>query len=328
MKKILYTLCIVVLSATLQSCDKINELFKDRDTAQEEFSDTDNEDAVSSIDTSNIKSQLLQKDSVIRSLKEEISATNKELGVLQDTIRNLAMAQDKIKNDSIGLKNLFLYLLVFTIVVVVLVVIMINKLVKGKLSDSRLRDFIVDTYKRQQQTSASGNKEDLLLKTNKWESSLRDISELRNKVCNLENKLRIMEMSYGQQSHKTQPAPIVLKRQEAVKQPEHNDNVFYMKKPLEEMKFDSSLKSSTATEETFYRFEVDKNNRRFALFYFECGAPSSVRMAFNNKSSYLDKVCTSSGDNINGSYICTTPGEAKLEGDKWVVTRKANVVFD
>lgn len=314
------------MSATLQSCDEIYN--KDTDTAQEESSDTDDEDTGSSIDTSSIKSQLLQKDSVIRSLKEEVATTNYGIKTLRDSVCNLVTAQKEIKNNSVGIKNLFLYLLAFTIIVVILVVIMVNKIVKGKLRDNRLRDLIIDTYMRQQQTAASGKKENLLLKTNMLESSLNEMKELRNKVFNLESKLKVMEMSYGQQSHKTQPAPIVLKRQEPVKQPEHNDNVFYMKKPLEEMKFDSSLRSSTPTEETFYRFEVNKNDRRLAHFFFECESQSSVRMAFNNKGSYLDKVCISSGDNINGNYKCTTPGEAKLEGDKWVVTRKANVVFD
>ena len=35
-----------------------------------------------------------------------------------------------------------------------------------------------------------------------------------------------------------------------------------------------------------------------------------------------------SGSDANGTYRCTAPGEARLQDGKWVVTRKAVVIFD
>ncbi|MDR4000945.1 MAG: hypothetical protein Q3X12_07000, partial [Hallella sp.] len=105
-------------------------------------------------------------------------------------------------------------------------------------------------------------------------------------------------------------------------------NVFYMKRPQKDMEFDLSLRSERQTEETLYRFEIDRRNPNVAHFFFDCMYPNRVRWALSTRENTLDRVCNASGSDANGTYRCTAPGEAKLQDGKWVVTRKAVVIFD
>lgn len=105
-------------------------------------------------------------------------------------------------------------------------------------------------------------------------------------------------------------------------------NVFYMKRPQRDMEFDLSLRSERQTEETLYRFEIDRRNPNVAQFFFDCRYPNRVRWALSTRDKSIDRVCNASGSDANGTYRCTAPGEAKLQDGKWVVTRKAVVIFD
>lgn len=115
---------------------------------------------------------------------------------------------------------------------------------------------------------------------------------------------------------------------EAENQSAGASRVFYMKRPLKDMEFELSLKRERPTEETMYRFEIDSKRPNLAHFVFDCDSPNRVRWALNTKDKTLDRVCNASGSGTNGKYQCTAEGEAELRDGKWVVTRKAVVIFD
>lgn len=101
-----------------------------------------------------------------------------------------------------------------------------------------------------------------------------------------------------------------------------------MRRPLKDMEFDLSLRSERQTEETLYRFEIDHKRPNVAHFFFDCKYPNRVRWALATREKTLDRVCNASGSSTNGTYNCKAPGEAVLQEGKWIVKRKAMVIFD
>lgn len=139
MKKILYIFSFIGLFLTLQSCDRLSNLFgDDNDSQQVQVSDDQGQgtseddvrrdsDATDKADTAKMQSQLQQNEDGIKKLNDSLNVLNEELTNLQSEVATLRQKQQDIENDKVGVKNLFVYLVIFSIVAIVLVVLLAKK---------------------------------------------------------------------------------------------------------------------------------------------------------------------------------------------------------
>lgn len=338
MKKILYIFSFIGLFLTLQSCDRLSNLFgDDNDSQQVQVSDDQGQgmseddvrrdsDATDKADTAKMQSQLQQNEDGIKKLNDSLNVLNEELTNLQSEVATLRQKQQDIENDKVGVKNLFVYLVIFSIVAIVLVVLLAKKIAgKGGLTEKQVKDIVAD-FARNHPDIINGSTQLTLNQHFCYiQNHKQAIDAINMQLGALANYVK--GLSNGTQSWESQAA---LSEQQKAKgnQADGGSRVFYMLPPRKEMEFDMSSKREIQTEDTLYRFEVDSKRPNFAHFVFECNSPSGVRWALRNKDKTLDRVCNASGSGANGKYNCTAPGEAELRDGKWVVTRKAVVIFD
>lgn len=325
MKKFLYILCFMGLLFPLQSCDKIDKwLSNNPETTNNESTEETldgNSSNTSVVDTSvsatgekQNATQLQQLDSLVKVASDSLEVIKSNMKYLQQDLDKLKEEQKNLQDNKIDLKNLFVCLAVFFVIMLVVVVVLVKKL---SLTDKDVKGIIksIKPQLPQPQVSKKGSPV-----PNKNEELLRqEVSMLKKRVEVLERVEKAK--SVNSQVQVTPP------RAQVVTKPAKESNVFYMKRTLKENEFDLSLKCPSPNEDTFYRFEVDSRNRNLARFYFDCNSPAGVRWAFSTKDNTLDPVCKVGGVGRNGTYQCTAPGEARLEGGKWIVTRKAVVIF-
>ena len=327
MKKVLYIFFVVGLIISLQSCDRVSNMLGDSNESQQEQTSEgdaslDTDASVSNADsarTAEMQARLEQKDSVIKVLTDSLSIVAENVASLQSDFQNLKKQQDELQSDKVGVKNLFVYLAIFTVVFVVLVILLVRKLVKStSMKEDKVKG-IVGYMAQKHPEIVCGSVNPLLSQhAGAINSLLREMQMLKTQVGKLSSN-EIGGNSGDGDDNQQIPRPQATSPK---------SNVFYMKRPIENMEFDLSLKSLNRTEETLYRFELDAKRPNFAKFYFDCESAARVRWALSTKDKTLDRVCDATGDSTNGRYTCTSPGEAKFLDGKWKVTRKAVVIFD
>lgn len=332
MKRILYIVSFVGLFLALQSCDRFSGLFSNgNDSRQEQFADGQggsSDDGMQKSDTTDqaaavkMQSQLQQNEDSIKKLNDSLTVLNSELANLQSDVISLKQKQKEIENDKVGVKNLFVYLAIFSVVIIVLVVLLSKKVAeKGRLTEKQVKNIVADFAKRHPDIINGSMQQTLSQYLGYIQNHKQAIESINKQLATLTNG------TSNQQSWEKQ---IALGKQQETKDVHSKGagRVFYMKRPLKDMEFDLSLRRETPTEETMYCFEIDQKRPNIAHFEFYCDSQSRVRWALSTKDKTLDRVCNASGSGANGRYKCTAAGEAELRDDKWVVTRKAVVIFD
>lgn len=341
MKKVLYIVSFIGLFLTLQSCDRLSGLLgENNDSQQEQVVDDQGQgtsedsvkqdsDATDEAATAKMQSQLQQNEDGIKKLNDSLSVLNAELVNLQSEVATLKQKQQEIESDKVGVKNLFVYLAIFSIVVIFLVILLAKKIAgKGGLTEKQVKDIVADFAKRHPDIINGSTQQTLSQHFGYIQNHKQAIDAINKQLGALANYVNgLPNETSNQQSWKSQAA---LGGQQKAKGNQINggSRVFYMLPPCKEMEFDMSSKRELQMEDTLYRFEVDSKRPNLAHFVFECNSPSGVRWALRNKDKTLDRVCNASGNGANGKYKCTAPGEAEFRDGKWVVTRKAVVKFD
>ena len=341
MKKVLYIFCFVGLFLTLQSCDRISGLFgDDNDSRQEQVADEQGVDGSANNDkqdsdstdkaaTEKMQSQLQQNENGIKKLNDSLAILNSNLANLQSDIETLKQQQKDLEDDKVGVKNLFVYLAIFSVIIIVLVVLLSKKIAgKGSLAERQVKDIIADFAKRHPEIVCGSLQSTLNQHFAYIQNHKQAIDAINKQLGTLVNSVNGLASGISNQQSWEKQATVG--GQQETKDIRKNDagRVFYMKRPLNDMEFDLSLRRETPTEDTMYRFEVDCKRSNIAHFVFDCDSQSRVRWALSTKDKTLDRVCNASGNGANGKYRCTAEGEAELRDGKWVVTRKAVVIFD
>ena len=341
MKKVLYIYCFVGLFLTLQSCDRLSGLFgDDNDSRQEQVADEQEQDGSVNNDkqisdstnkaaTEKMQSQLQQNEDGIKKLNDSLDILNSKMANLQSDIATLKQQQKDLEDDKVGVKNLFVYLAMFSVVAIVIVVLLSKKITgKGSLTEKQIKGIIAD-FARNRPDIINGS---MQLELSKHIGNIQKNTQAINAINMQLGALikYVNEVSTETSNQQSWESQVTLKGKtdDGGKHVEKSSKVFYMEQPRNDMEFDLSLKKGTPTEDTLYRFEVDDKRPNFARFVFDCSSVSGVRWALRNKDKTLDRVCHTSGSGTNGKYTCTAPGEAELRDGKWVVTRKAVVIFD
>lgn len=330
MKRAFYIVFLLGVLLTMQSCDRIGNLIGESDTPKEQPAEVQAQESVDNastdtLGTTKIQTQLLQNEDGIRALKDSLTSLNGKISSLQAAVDSLQQQQAELAQTKVGAKSLFVYVAIFAIFIVVLVLFLTKKK-RGQdnLTEKQVKDIIADFAKDHPYLSG----ETLL----KLERQIGVISNHKQALDSIITRLNKLETRIGNTAplFNTQGTQTSSSEKPVAggAQAGGTSNVFYMKRPQKDMEFDLSLRSERQTEETLYRFEIDRRNPNVAHFFFDCMYPNRVRWALSTRENTLDRVCNASGSDANGTYRCTAPGEAKLQDGKWVVTRKAVVIFD
>lgn len=343
MKKLLYIVSFIGLSLTFQSCERLGGLLGgESDSPQEQVADNQGEaeptnnneqspDTTDKVASAKMQSQLQRNEDGIKKLNDSLNVLNSNLQMCQSKLATLQQKQNELESDKVGVKNLFVYLAIFSVVAIVLVILLSKKIAgKGNLTEKQVKDIITDFASRHPEIINGSTQLTLsqylgYIQTNK--KNIDSINLRLNALTNWANGQVGGNAPTGQQSWEKQ-ATLEVQQKKAENQSAGASRVFYMKRPLKDMEFELSLKRERPTEETMYRFEIDSKRPNLAHFVFDCDSPNRVRWALNTKDKTLDRVCNASGSGTNGKYQCTAEGEAELRDGKWVVTRKAVVIFD
>ena len=344
MKKLLYIVSFIGLSLTFQSCDRLSGLLGgESDSPQEQVAanygeaeptTNHNEQSPATKEkaaTAKMQFQLQRNEDGIKKLHDSLNVLNSNLQMCQSKLATLQQKQNELESDKVGVKNLFVYLAIFSVVAIFLVVLLSKKIAgKGNLTEKQVKDIITDFASRHPEIINGSTLLTLsqylgYIQTNK--KNIESINLRLNALANWVNGQVGGNAPTGQQSWEKQ-ATLGVQQKEAENQSAGASRVFYMKRPLKDMEFELSLKRERPTEETMYRFEIESKRPNFAHFVFDGESPNRLRWAWNTKDKTLDRVCNASGSGTNGKYQCTAEGEAELRDGKWVVTRKAVVIFD
>lgn len=335
MKRILYLISLLGLFLTLQSCDRISNLFNDDDSTTQQVDDSQQQDESANkedqtsetkdkVTTVEMQSQLQQNEDGIKALKDSLENLKMKLTNLQNDMTALQQQQTEINNDKVGVKNLFIYLAIFTIVAVVLIVLLTKKITrKNSLTRKDVEDIITD-FAEKHPDRINGS---MQLELYQLSTQIKNINQIDQDVKLLKQDVNNLKYQVNtkaiQQNNEPQATSDGSNRPH-----ETTRGVFYMKRPSGDMEWDLSLKSETQTEETFYRFEIDRRRPNIAHFTFDCITSARVSWALTTRDITINRACIATVNSRNGRYLCTREGEAELRGGKWVVTRKAEVTFE
>ena len=330
MKRAFYIVFLLGVLLSMQSCDRIGNLIGESDTPKEQTAEVQAHESVDNastdtLETTKIQTQLLQNEDGIRALKDSLTSLNGKISSLQAAVDSLQQQQAELAQTKVGAKSLFVYVAIFAIFIVVLVLFLTKKK-RGQdnLTEKQVKDIIADFAKDHPYLSGET--------LSKLERQIGVISNHKQALDSIITRLDKLETRIGNTAplFNTQGTQTSSSEKPVAggAQAGGTSNVFYMKRPQKDMEFDLSLRSERQTEETLYRFEIDRRNPNVAHFFFDCMYPNRVRWALSTRENTLDRVCNASGSDANGTYRCTAPGEARLQDGKWVVTRKAVVIFD
>ena len=329
MKRAFYIVFLLGLLLSMQSCDRIGNLIGESDTPKEQTAEMQAHESVDNastdtLGTTKIQAQLMQNEDGIRALKDSLISLSGKINSLQTAVDSLRQQQAELAQTKVGAKSLFVYLAIFTIFIVVLV-LFLKKKKRGQdnFTVKQVKDIIADFAKDYPGLICG----ETLLQLERQKGLISNHKQALDSIITRLNKLEIrigntasLFNTQGTQTS-TSEKPVAGGTQAG-----GTSNVFYMKRPMKDMEFDLSLRSERQTEET--RFEIDRNRPNVAHFFFDCMLPNRVRWALSTRGNTLDRVCNASGSDANGTYRCTAPGEAKLQDGKWIVTRKAVVIFE
>lgn len=140
MKKLLYIVSFIGLSLTFQSCDRLSGLLGgESDSPQEQVADNhdeaeptnNNEQSLDTIGgkaaTTKMQSQLQRNEDGIKKLNDSLNVLNSNLQMCQSKLATLQQKQNELESDKVGVKNLFVYLAIFSVVAIVLVILLSKK---------------------------------------------------------------------------------------------------------------------------------------------------------------------------------------------------------
>ena len=148
----------------------------------------------------------------------------------------------------------------------------------------------------------------------KIKSLSSDISQLRLTIYELEKFIKTGNQSNNFNSNNTiDSKPPVLK------------NDYYFNKPFEDY-FDNTYISDSPTNTIYKFFKVNQNNAEFEIHTLS----TSISDIITNRQTSIIPACDEKNSPpLNVSKIITvTKGQAKLDGNKWKITKKALIKYE
>lgn len=313
MKAIKYIILLFFVIA-LQSCEKMTGGFDEVLKQKENSSKVENEDVNDSVKNTLQDRQYASNIIAIDSLRAVTDSLTNEIQNQEDKLSQLNEDIKKIKDEKVGLKQLFWYCLAAIVLITLIVILVVRKIILSKEDIRRIVRSECRSYMPQLESSSSSGGNSNVLIMNKLNGNIaridNDINALKLRVDQFENK-KVKPESIDP------PLPPL---------PPENPSVFYINKPAKERVagFMDANKSLTQGQETLYVFTLEKHNSNRASFVFNPNNQNIINMAINYHQDFIDPVCDM--ENIRqGAQIKCVPGKVELIDGIWKVTKKAKI---
>lgn len=327
MRKLVLIICMMTLVFTMPSCgyfsndrDK-SEVTTGTDSATQNHSESTVDRATeSAIAEALLMSRNMEKEKSINVLRDSIDTISVQLYTARHDIVELKEEVESMKAEKLATNTFFVFLAIFFVVVIVLVCILVKKLGLTETQVERIASRIKPSTTGANSGRSTYNREYFALMTriSRLEQVIKGI---QNTGCPKDNGSGNIGTGFDTDNPTT-----------GTKEPKidskSDSRVFYMSRPSGDCEFMDKEKRYIASEDTLYRFELKRNKANQATFEFYSKYESGVRESLMMQDLNIERVCDADIQNRdNGKYKCTEKGEAELRGDKWVVTKKAKVMF-
>lgn len=326
MKKFIYPVIILITTLGFQSCEEFHKHFGNDNTYPNapvvQISDNadgqapkENKDST----TAKVVEKVAKNDSVIKALSDSISILSTSIKNQDAEVKKLKSEMTEIKDASVSVLALFIYLAIYTLVIILPVLLLVNKKTMSKKSIKEyIQKMLNSDDKFKQNRKRLDNIEQM------YQKQSNDISSLNNSIQSIIRYLRNMR-----NNEPTSPQPPggdpTDGGNEATNDP--IPSVFYFEQPSNDKEFDDSRRKTQQTEDTLYKFTLSKNKKDEAEFVFEQSSPNKVNYALNVRDKKIDPVCDIKQNGNSGKFHCE-PGKAKLKDGKWIVTEPAFITFN
>ena len=226
----------------------------------------------------------------------------------------------EIKDASVSVKALFIYLAIYTLVIILLVLSLVNKKTMAKKSINAYIKKMLDCNDKFKQNCKIrlANIEQM------YQKQSNDISNLNKSIQSI---IRYLQNMGNNESTPPQPPKSDLTDGGNEATNDTISSVLYFEQPSNDKEFDDSKRKTQQTEDTLYKFTLSKNKKDEAEFVFEQSCPNKINYALNVRDKKIDPVCDIKQNGNSGKFHCE-PGKAKLKDGKWIVTKPALITFN
>lgn len=308
MKRIFVVAILACLSSMFVGCDNDSQHY----LAQRDINEKSvKEDTLNRIENSNVSVAALD------SLKNRVELIRGDMDSIKEELElSINNKVEELQKEKIGLKGLLIASLILFVIITIILFVLIKKI---SISKEGMNSIIENERRRYRQ-----------LIEDKFNINNKEISGHLNNINRLakdaERRVEILERTQGRRISTTPIPPD--NNTSKTDSLEKNDNEFYMMCPSESGMFGLSLKREVKSEDTFYKFVLDKKDRGKAKFWFEPYDEARVNYAYTYREDYIEKVCDINDEktSASGRYECI-PGRAELRDNKWVVKQKPLVIF-
>lgn len=343
MKKIFYFICFVALSCNVISCDFEHHNVPNASEYSEEANDSNqiSKDSVNKTSENNAEDQAkavaeeqkfmdLQTDLI--ALKKYNDSIQNELSIIQSELTNIQTeSQGKMGNNSA-----YAYMIIEFIILLSIILFLLKKINNlEKWFQQRLQDIATKGANSSGSSSAQA-----------WQTTSRerDIRELKKDLNTLKAHVDAIDRKISTKSSK-EKSPVLgnkldkdmerssesLIPQEPTTQTESaqasTSKVFYMPRTSEEKRFEDSQKKFAPDDSTYFKFTLKSDGK--AEFEFDCNDSLRVRKSYDGRNDSITTVCEIMPGSVSDPKECHTVkhGEAELQGNVWIVRKKAQIIY-
>ncbi|WP_448376455.1 hypothetical protein [Fervidobacterium sp.] len=297
---------------------------------QKKPSKPDNSKSPSRTSTEKSDSKISALESKVSELEKKISGIKSELKGINDVdalekkVSELEQKVSRISSSKSWFDGITFQIDIFSIFISFILSLFLFLILKSsKEPQSELQNYSQEIARQQNE---------LQRQSQKIAEYGQTISQLQDKIQQLESKLQEVQHSSPQivvpvqtplYASSVSPAP-----EPAQSSQSHQEEVFYLSTPNSDGSFNRSSASSEYREgASVYRFMKTSHNR--ATFEVD-EREGAIRLALDYHYRAIEPVCEAENTFVREARGIKTihPGEAELQGEKWVVTRKAKIRYE
>ena len=343
MKKLLYIICLVILSCNLNSCDFFGQ-HEVEDAplygGQAGQSESNKSDKGQNDSIEKVQDQA-QEQARIAFEEKKISELETNFLAYKDSVNKIQTELGLLKTDSekkLGNRSAYVLMIIEFFLLLGCLVYLLSKI-------KSLEKWFNERLNSNAQSDKPKTNNNLLGR--QTQANEREIGELRRDINTLKKRIEALEKklvenrSYDNQTVKgdpivkeadandTNPTEISQMPEEQVKpsQPT-NPRVFYMPRTSEQNRFDDDKKKYVPDDSSYFKFTLKSSSSDKADFVIDVDDSHKVRKSWDARNETILTVCeiTSSVSDPKGCRN-VIPGEAELRGNIWYVTKKAKIVY-
>lgn len=344
MKKILYIICLVILSCNLNGCDLLGQ-HEVEDASiyggQVDLSDSKVSEKTQNDSIEKVQDQA-QEQARIANEEKKISELQTNFLAYKDSVNKIQTELNLLKSDTdnkSGKGTTYILLVVELFLLLGGIFYLLSKIEGVEKRFNKWRNSVTDNTQKSPKNPQP------------WQSQTneREIRELKTAFNSLKCRVEALEKKLSdKKSFEPQALKDNLANQDSLadnhvpaepsaaqvtdnepKQPTQptNSKVFYMPRTSEQNRFEDNAKKYGPDDTTYFKFTMISGNK--AEFEFDCDDSLRVKRSFDSRKESIMTVCEIMPGSSTNPKECHTvkKGEAELHDNVWIVKRKAQILY-